>query len=226
VGVAAEETPALDCYDSGVAAGSETELDEVETVFLDRDGVLNEKAPEGEYVSRWENFHLLDGVAEALARLNRAGLRTIVVTNQRGVALGLYKTAEVQALHTEFQRLLAGHGAHIDAFYICPHDRGQCNCRKPLPGLFEQALADFQDISAEKSVMIGDSLVDMEFGKRLGMKTILIAGPAENRAPGGEKAEELADLNCDSLLDAVELILAHRLKKKSEKHRDVSRSWL
>ena len=58
--------------------------------------------------------------------------------------------------------------------------------------------------------MIGDSLVDMEFGKRLGMKTILIAGPAENRAPGGEKAEELADLNCDSLLHAVELILAHR----------------
>jgi D-glycero-D-manno-heptose 1,7-bisphosphate phosphatase len=182
----------------------------IDTVFLDRDGVLNEKAPEGEYVWRWQDFHLLDGVVEAIASLNRAGLRTIVVTNQRGIALGLYTAADAEAVHAKFQQRLAAGGAHVDAFYLCPHDRGTCTCRKPLPGLFEQAAADCKDISAAKSVMIGDSLVDMEFGRRLGMKTILIVGPAENCAPGAEKALALADRCCDSLREAVETILSRR----------------
>jgi D-glycero-D-manno-heptose 1,7-bisphosphate phosphatase len=180
----------------------------IKTVFLDRDGVLNAKAPEGEYVWRWEDFHLLDGVSEAIARLNRAGLRVIVVTNQRGVALGLYTVTNVEALHTHLEQFLSGQGAHIDAFYICPHDRGECNCRKPLPGLFEQAAAHYREISAAKSVMVGDSLVDIEFGRGLGMKTILVAGVEETRAPGTEKAAELADLRCDSLPEAVEAIVA------------------
>jgi D-glycero-D-manno-heptose 1,7-bisphosphate phosphatase len=169
--------------------------------------VLNEKAPEGEYVSRWEDFRILDGVAEALARLNRAGLRTIVVTNQRGIALGRYTAADVDALHREFQRQLAAQGAHIDAIYICPHDHGECNCRKPLAGMFEQAAADFKDISAAKSVMIGDSLVDMEFGRRLGMKTILVEAIHEEREADKTEAAELADLRCASLLEAVNTIL-------------------
>jgi D-glycero-D-manno-heptose 1,7-bisphosphate phosphatase len=187
---------------------------EAETVFLDRDGVLNEKAPEGEYVFRWENFHLLDGVAEAIARLNHAGLRTIVVTNQRGIALGLYRASDVEAIHARLQQRLAEHGAHLDAFYLCPHDRGECACRKPLPGMFEQAVADFKDVSAAKSVMIGDSLVDVEFGRRLGMKTIFITGAAEHRAPGAEKAAELADWRCQSLGEAVEALLACKIKKE------------
>ncbi len=179
----------------------------IRTVFLDRDGVLNEKVPEGQYVSQWEDFRVLDGVPEAVAKLNRAGMRVIVVTNQRGVALGLYTVADLQALHTAFARFLARHGARIDAFYACPHDRGECNCRKPLSGLFEQAVVDFPDVSAAKSVMIGDSLVDIEFGRRLGMKTVLVMG-TENRAPGSETAAELADLQCSSLLEAVETILS------------------
>lgn len=189
---------------------------EVETVFLDRDGVLNAKAPEGEYVFRWEDFHPLDGAAEAIASLNHAGMRTIVVTNQRGVALGLYQVADVKRIHDQFQRLLGGQGAHLDAFYICPHDRGDCNCRKPLSGLFDQAVADFKNIAAARSVMIGDSLVDIQFGQRLGMKTILIAGPAEHRAPGAEKAAELADVQCSSLREAVEILLGGRKKEERE----------
>jgi D-glycero-D-manno-heptose 1,7-bisphosphate phosphatase len=179
----------------------------VNTVFLDRDGVLNEKAPEGEYVSRWEQFRILDGVAETLARLNRAGLRTIVVTNQRGIALGRYTLADVDVLHSEFQRQLAAQGAHIDAFYICPHDHGECNCRKPLPGLFDQAAHDFENVSAATSVMIGDSLVDMEFGKRLGMKAILVEASQDEREADKAKAAEQADLRCASLLEAVNAIL-------------------
>ena len=197
---------------------------EVRTVFLDRDGVLNRKVPEGEYVTRWEDFHVLDGVVEALARLHRAGLRSIVVTNQRGIALGRYALADVDAMHAQFEKQLAAGGAHVDAIYVCPHDHGECNCRKPLPGLFEQAAARFPDISAATSVMIGDSLVDMEFGKRLGMRTILVdsapetgakdmgakqESAEENRASDARKAAALANLRCSSLLEAVSAILEH-----------------
>jgi histidinol-phosphate phosphatase family protein len=112
-------------------------------------------------VTRWEEFHVLPGVPEALRRLNEAGMRVIVVSNQRGIALGLYTAADVEAIHADFQRQLNGAGARIDAFFICPHDKGQCNCRKPLPGLFEQAVATFPDITAATSVIIGDSLSDI-----------------------------------------------------------------
>jgi D-glycero-D-manno-heptose 1,7-bisphosphate phosphatase len=179
----------------------------VSTIFLDRDGVLNQKAPEGEYVWRWEDFRVLDGVIESLARLHRAGMRILVVTNQRGIALGRYTVPDVEVLHSQFQGKLAERGARIDAFYICPHDHGACNCRKPLPGLFEQATAQFPDLAPGSSVMIGDSVVDMEFGKRLGMRTILIEAGSEVRAPGMGNARALADLCCESLREAVIALL-------------------
>jgi len=177
------------------------------TVFLDRDGVLNEKMPEGCYVTRWELFHVLAGVPEAIARLNRAGLRVIVVSNQRGVSRGLYTPADVQAIHAAFQRELQARGAQVDAFYFCPHDKHSCTCRKPLPGMFEQAVAQFPEIEAATSVMIGDSLSDMEFGHRLGMKTVFIEVAPERQRPGAEAARPLADLCCNSLLEAVSLLL-------------------
>jgi D-glycero-D-manno-heptose 1,7-bisphosphate phosphatase len=179
----------------------------VHTVFLDRDGVLNEKAPEGEYVWRWEDFRVLDGAPEAIAWLNRAGMRVVAVTNQRGVALGRYTLNDVKALHREFQKLLAEHGAHIDAFYVCPHGYGDCNCRKPLPGLFEQAKAEFPEILAETSVMIGDSAVDVEFGRRLGMKTILIDSPDSQLRFELLNSGLPVDLVCSSLSAAVKAIL-------------------
>ena len=194
------------------------------TAFLDRDGVINRKMPEGQYVTAWEHFHLLPGVPEAIAALNRKGLRVLVVTNQRGIALGRYSLTDVDAMHEQFEQLLAAGGAHVDAIYVCPHDRGECNCRKPLPGLFEQAAVRFPDISAATSVMIGDSLVDMEFGKRLGMRTILVdsapetgardmgakqESAEENRASDARKAAALANLRCSSLLEAVSAILEH-----------------
>ena len=177
------------------------------TVFLDRDGVLNEKKPEGQYVTAWEDFHVLPGVPEALARLNRAGLRVAVVTNQRGIAQGLYTAADVAVIHTAFQHLLSAYGARVDAFYICPHDKGQCNCRKPLPGLFEQAQTDFPGLSAATSIMIGDTPADIEFGRRLGMATIYIAGDPDRNKPGADVNYEGADFRFDSLPQAVDAIL-------------------
>lgn len=177
------------------------------TVFLDRDGVINEKMPEGSYVRSSRELRLLDGAADAIARMNRAGLRVFVVSNQRGIALGLYAIEDVQAIHAALQILLAERGAHVDGFYFCPHDKDQCNCRKPLPGLFEQAVAAFPQIEAASSVMIGDSLSDIEFGRRLGMRTIFIEGDPARRAPGASKAGGLADLRCGSLAAAVDSLL-------------------
>jgi len=175
----------------------------IETVFLDRDGVLNQKMPEGRYVTRWDEFHILPGAADAIHLLNQSGIRVIIVSNQRGIALGLYTVESVQAIHRELQSLLNAHGAGVDGFYFCPHDYGTCNCRKPEPGMFEQAAADFPAISATRSLMIGDSQSDIEFGRRLGMTTVFIGGDPQKRSPGSGAAHQRADLGYPSLYEAV-----------------------
>jgi len=178
------------------------------TIFIDRDGVVNEKLPEGQFVRSLADFKLLDGVPEAIARLNQTGLRVVVVSNQSGIAQGLYTAADVLAIHDTLKKTLAGHGARIDGFYFCPHGKGGgCNCRKPLPGLFEQAQAEFPEIDAATSMMIGDSLPDIEFGQRLGMRTIFIEGNPERQKPGAEAAAELAGGSFPSLAKAVEFLM-------------------
>jgi D-glycero-D-manno-heptose 1,7-bisphosphate phosphatase len=171
--------------------------------------VLNRKLAEGRYVTARAEFHLLPGVPEAIARLNRAGLRVIVVSNQRGIALGRYTAAAVEAIHDAFQRELAAHDAHVDAFFFCPHDKNQCTCRKPLPGLFYQARARFPEIAERSSVMIGDSWSDIEFGRRLGLLTVFIESDRRLQKPGIEAAPQIANLCAASLAEAVEALLAN-----------------
>jgi D-glycero-D-manno-heptose 1,7-bisphosphate phosphatase len=178
----------------------------IRSVFLDRDGVINRKAPEGEYVAHWRDFHFLPGAEAAIAALNQSGRRVIVVTNQRGIALGRYTSADVEALHAQLRQHLAAQGAHIDAFYCCPHDKNQCDCRKPKTGLFEQAFRDFPEASPSTSLIIGDSLSDIEAAQKLGMRSIFIEGDPETQKPGAGKAASLADAVCPSLLDAVGLV--------------------
>lgn len=163
--------------------------------------------PEGQYVRSWQEFQLFPGVPDAIAALNRAGIKVIVVSNQRGIALGRYTTADVDAIHNGLQKLLAASGAHVDGFYICPHDIGQCDCRKPLTGLFERARAEFPETDAQTSVMVGDSLSDIEFGRRAGMRTVFVKDLSEARLADSEQAERIADFSCDSLQSAVNLIL-------------------
>ena len=202
------ETAPCCCYHSGVTSPiNSASSGTLSTVFLDRDGVINEKMPEGHYVTKWEEFRLLPGVDEAIAHLNRAGVRVIVVSNQRGVALGLYSAQVVQSIHTALQQLLQSSGGHVDAFYFCPHDKKACDCRKPLPGMFHQAQRDFPDIAAENSIMIGDSLSDIEFAHRLGMRAVFIDGDPTRQKPGAAKAGELADARFPSLKDAADALL-------------------
>jgi D-glycero-D-manno-heptose 1,7-bisphosphate phosphatase len=179
----------------------------VRYVFLDRDGVLNRKMPEGAYVTTWAQFEWLPGAVEAIRRTNLAGLTLILVTNQRGVALGRLTTEGLEQIHLNMQADLARHGARLDAIYYCPHDKNKCRCRKPESGLFEQAMKDFPGITGGDSVVIGDSISDIEAGRRLGMKTIFIQGEPECQKSGGGEAAALADAIAGSLLEAVELHL-------------------
>jgi len=214
-------------YHNGVSDSANSfSLRTLRTVFLDRDGVLNRKLPEGRYVTSWSEFQPLPGVPQAIGRLNRAGVRVVVVSNQRGIALGLYTADDVRQIHSALQSWLQSHGAHIDAFYFCPHDAQQCNCRKPLPGLFDQARAEFPEIAAATSLMIGDSLSDIEFGRRLGMTTLFLEGdsgaPDErvcslgwgsaHQKPGADSARQLADLRFPSLIEATEALLNQSVK--------------
>jgi D-glycero-D-manno-heptose 1,7-bisphosphate phosphatase len=176
----------------------------IQFVFLDRDGVINRKPAEDRTISRWVDFHILPGVEEAIARLNAAGRKVIVVTNQRGIALGQYTEGDLEALHASLKIHLAQHNAHIDAIYYCPHDRGACDCRKPGLGMFEQAFRDFPGAHQSNSLLIGDSISDIEAGVRLGMKTIFIQGDPAFQKPGANRAAALATHVSHSLEEAVE----------------------
>ena len=146
------------------------------TIFLDRDGVINRKR-DNDYVKHWGEFEFLPGVQEALQILTENNDRLIVVTNQRGVARGWMSEADVQNVHARMLDEIAP--ARVAAVYYCPHDKDQCDCRKPKPGLFLQAQRDFPDIEFTRAVLIGDSLSDMAAGTQLGCRNILI-GEAAN----------------------------------------------
>jgi D-glycero-D-manno-heptose 1,7-bisphosphate phosphatase len=176
----------------------------VRYVFLDRDGVLNRKLPEGAYVSDWVQFEWLPGAVEAIARMTRAGLTVIVVSNQRGIALGRVSVEQLELIHGQMRSHLARQGARLDAIYYCPHDQGECNCRKPDIGLFEQARKDFPEVNADNSAVIGDSLSDIQAGRKLGMRTIFIEGEPDRQKAGAQAAASLADEVATSLLQAVE----------------------
>jgi D-glycero-D-manno-heptose 1,7-bisphosphate phosphatase len=172
-------------------------------VFLDRDGVLNRKPSEGQYICNWEQFEWLPGSMEAIAHLNCARKRVLLVTNQRGIALGRYSREDLDRIHRQLQNELASYGGHIDAIYYCPHDSDQCNCRKPATGMLAQAFREFPDANPSNSVIIGDSLSDIEAGLNLGMPSIFISGDPNLQKPGAMRAAALATATSTSLLDAV-----------------------
>lgn len=141
------------------------------TIFLDRDGLINQQAPEHDYIKSWKEFRFLPGVPQAIRQLNEAGYLVLVITNQRGVARGMLQLETVTAIHKKMCQELAKNGAFIQKVYVCPHEIGTCSCRKPDVGLFLQAEKDFR-IDKEHSWMIGDSDSDVEAGRRYGVKTI------------------------------------------------------
>jgi D-glycero-D-manno-heptose 1,7-bisphosphate phosphatase len=177
-----------------------------DTVFLDRDGVINRRLP-GAYVRTWAEFEFLPGAKEALCRLTAAGLRLIVITNQRGIARGLMTEADLRDIHTRMLAELEPAGARIAAIYYCPHDKGECDCRKPEPGMIRQAQRDYPALDPARSVLIGDSLSDMEAGRRAGCRTLLVS---PEPGASAEAAALASDGTAASLYEAVLFYLNER----------------
>ncbi len=143
-------------------------------VFLDRDGVINHRAVQGDYIHRWGEFELLPGALAALVALHRAGGHLFVVTNQRGIARGLVNEADVAEIHARLSEVVTVAGARLEGVDVCPHEVGTCDCRKPETGLFRQAQHDHPWISFGAAHLVGDSLSDLEAGRRLGMRLWLV----------------------------------------------------
>jgi D-glycero-D-manno-heptose 1,7-bisphosphate phosphatase len=162
----------------------------LDAVFLDRDGTINVKAPESDYITRPEQLQLLDGAAEGIRMLNRTGVPVVVITNQRGIALRRMNETDLMTVHSRLRELLLQHDAAIDAIFYCPHDKGVCACRKPGTLLLRRAKASLGLGTLRHSVMIGDSPRDIEAGRRAGARTVLL-GPWEDAPQGLDVAPTL-----------------------------------
>jgi D-glycero-D-manno-heptose 1,7-bisphosphate phosphatase len=146
--------------------------------FLDRDGVINKKSKDHDYIKSWQEFEFIDGASEFIHALNIMGYKVIIVTNQRGIALGKISMNDVDNIHKNMMIKLEKNEAHIDDIYICPHDKDECKCRKPEIGLFLKAEEKY-DVDKVNSFMIGDSLTDIQAGIKYGIKSILFGNKHE-----------------------------------------------
>lgn len=139
-------------------------------VFLDRDGVINDDTGHY-YIYKPEDFKINAGIMDGLKLLTQHGFKLVVVTNQGGVAKGIYTEADVNKVHDHFKKELEKHHITLDAIYYCPHHTEvmACDCRKPKPGMILKALSDWS-IDASRSYLIGDSVRDIEAGENAGLK--------------------------------------------------------
>jgi D-glycero-D-manno-heptose 1,7-bisphosphate phosphatase len=155
-------------------------------VFLDRDGTINEEMG---YINHLRRFHLLPQAVVAIRRLNEAGFKVVVITNQSGAARGYFAASLVEEVHEHLQALLRAWGAHLDGIYTCLHSPDDaCACRKPQPTLIHQAARDL-DLDLTRSYAVGDRYRDVETAANAGVKGILVLtgyglGEYESRREG------------------------------------------
>jgi D-glycero-D-manno-heptose 1,7-bisphosphate phosphatase len=182
-------------------------------VFLDRDGTVAEEVG---YVNHLSRFRLYPWSAEAIRRINQAGLAAVVVTNQAGVARGYFPEELIRQVNAKMVEELAGAGAKLDAVYYCAHHpevgappyRQCCRCRKPEPGMIEQAVRDL-NLELAGSVVVGDRYLEVEMAHRLGLRGALVLtgygrGELEYMRGGWPRDP---DWVAENLLEAVEKIL-------------------
>jgi len=175
------------------------QIDKRWTLFLDRDGVVNERIY-GDYVRSPDDFCFLPAVPESIAILTKIFNKIIIVTNQQGVGKGLMSENEVNAIHLRMKNKIEATGGKIDAVYYCTDLTSTIvNCRKPNIMMALKAKADFPEIDFPKSLMIGDSESDIFFGKNAGMKTIFIS--KENKIP--------ENLNPDMIFSGLDSFTKH-----------------
>jgi D-glycero-D-manno-heptose 1,7-bisphosphate phosphatase len=177
---------------------SKTQQNSLKAIFLDRDGVLNRKLPENNYVRCPSEFDLLPEVLPALRIFRQLGFALVVITNQRGIGRGLMTDDDLHKVHNFMNSLFRDAGLSIDGIYYCPHDKADyCDCRKPAPGMILAATKDL-NIDLSSSFMVGDSASDIKAAQNAGVRSVLIS---QNQ----ESAD--ADLVFRSLLGFAEFLL-------------------
>ena len=181
-------------------------------VFLDRDGTIIE---ERGYLERLEQLDIFPWTGDALRLLKRAGYATVVITNQSGIARGLFDEAFVNHLHQTIDARLSSSGGGIDRYYFCPHFpeakieryRQTCDCRKPAPGMIEQACRQM-NLDPARSVMVGDRWLDVACGRAAGARAVLIrSGHGSSEADTAPPEGVRADAILNNLMEAVGWIL-------------------
>jgi len=176
------------------------------SLFLDRDGVINVR-PVNDYVKCWSDFEFLPGAIEAIASLSGYFHLVFVVTNQQGVGKGLMKPEALQEIHSNMMKHINEAGGRLTRIYSCTCLQNTSpDCRKPSPFMANQAKVEFPQINFRHSVMVGDTLTDMQFGKNSGMHTVLVSSDETNIE---------ADLIVSDLMELAELI--SKQQKKSSK---------
>jgi len=157
-------------------------------LFLDRDGVINVKQPDGQYVTDWSQFEFVPAVFDWIQLFKAASFLIIVVTNQRCVAKKLISPAQLEGIHRRMLTELRHRGAEIDDVFVCPHDIDQCDCRKPLPGMINAAMNKW-NIELAESILIGDSDSDAELARRCGLTFVrAIDGQVIGSVPAVDEA--------------------------------------
>lgn len=184
-----------------------------QAVFLDRDGTINEEVG---YLSDLSRLRLIPGAGAAIRRLNQAGLKVVLVTNQSGVARGYFPESFVHDTHALLQTMLADEGARLDGIYYCPHHPTagnsrhtvECDCRKPSTGLIDRAARELA-IDVRNSFMVGDKWSDVELGQRAGARTVLVKTGFGVDDPGNARPPHVdaPDFIAHTITGAVEWIL-------------------
>ncbi len=164
------------------------------TLFLDRDGVINKKI-DNDYVKHWIDFKFLEGVFDALKKFDTVFGKIVIVTNQQGIGKGLYRTEDLELIHQNMLYEITYLGGRIDKVYFSPYLHTQNHStRKPGIGMALQAQKDFPEIDLTKSIIVGDSISDMEFGRNAGMKTVFISEEKRNDQKIDFQFESLIEL--------------------------------
>jgi len=191
-------------------------------VFMDRDGTMT---VEGGYINHPSRLELIPTTADAVKLCNENGLLAVVATNQAGVARGYFTEDLIHVVHGRLKEMLAEKDAVLDAIYYCPHHpnegkppyRAACDCRKPGPGMIEQACRELP-IDRARSYMVGDKISDSEFGHRLGLRTVMVMtgyGRGEYEYQR-QDWKDTPDHIAENLKDAVEWIIADLKQRDSE----------
>ena len=172
-------------------------------VFVDRDGTINVNV---EYLDNPDNFKMYPGVAEGIKILNEKDFLVIVITNQSGIARGYFTKETLEKIHQRMTEKLKEKGAKVDAIYYCPHHPDdKCSCRKPGTALFEKAVKDFE-IDISKSFIIGDRMLDVEAGHKIGLKTVLVPEDKEKVKIEMRNSSVKPDFICKDFLSSVKCI--------------------